>query len=269
MYLLCLDPNEALELSTRLLAKTSENVLYNWAFHQNISGQKWQEQFIEALAVIQNYKILKSLGFKRDDLRTRFSPHHAFMSLYINKFRKGLYIMICEGFDNKGLSIFLKQVYLDFDSKGFKFKMLESAYPELFLLYWETIGYITTSTLKNLCGVLKRMELFELSENVKSLVTEEPKINSNIEPTVFEYNKTKTNEKNKEKSSLDAINKIFSRTTSLQELVSMPALSFDNANCVDENRYFINPENPGYCLIINQENFHREIDKSCAVSKNL
>lgn len=262
VYLLCLDPHEALELCTRLLAGTTEKIVYNWGYHQNISGQKWQEQLIEALAVIQNYKILKTVGFKRDDLRIRLSPHLSFMSFSINKIRKGLYLMLCEGFDNKDLEAFLQCVYLDFGRKGFKFKMLESSFPELFLLYWETIGYIKTNNLKNLCGVLKRMELFELSENVKSLVPEESDTNLNVEATPPEHNKS-----NKGKMSSDTYDRIFSRTTSLAELVSMPSLVSDNANYMDDNRYFINPKNPGHCLIINQENFHREIDPNFAVSE--
>nr|XP_015835366.1 PREDICTED: caspase-8 isoform X2 [Tribolium castaneum] len=258
VFLIYEDPKSAFVQLTKLLQGSHDKLLYNWAIHENLAGRKWQEKLVEALCIIQNYQIISSLGFKREDLTARFLPHHIFTYAYVNKVRKALYF-VCEALQQKDVENLLNLACKDFREKGLDFKCINAQFLELYLLHWETVGYVKLDDLSNLCRVLKQIDQLDICDKLREIV---PIVHKSAESRSVD--KRVDSSESEKRQSVSVFEGILDPKSSLLSLASLETshISADNAAFVsDENKYFIDPERPGICLIINQENFYREVDR--------
>lgn len=119
---------------------------------------------------------------------------------------------------------------------------LEVSYFEMSLLYWEHKGHISKSNLSVLIKAFKTLELEECSSCLESLM----KSNKNNLPIA--------------PSPCKILNQISPQLvdSSVRQLNEMDS---DNARSVlSKNRYDMEAQKPGLCLIINQEHFYKEFD---------
>ncbi|KAJ3656943.1 hypothetical protein Zmor_015987 [Zophobas morio] len=233
VYLLYDNPAVALKLLTKLVNGSNDKLIHNWTIFQNIKKSKWQEELEEALYIIQNYEVLRMLGFAKTDLDVKFPPHFCFDKIYVNKIRKVLY-RLCDAFDSTDGENLLRLVHTDFQKKGFNFTVYNPEYLELYLLHWESLGYIKQDNLSNLCNILNVMEQLDWCDVLKQLF---PAVGTRVSE------KTKTST-------------LFSFQSSQSTQISVDK----NANYDTIEKYDVDPKSPGVCLIINQEYFYREIE---------
>jgi caspase 8 len=266
VYLLYDDPKTALQELSSLIGGEQIKILYNWAIHQNLSGNKWQEKFVEAICIIQNYQVLKFLGFSRHDLRMRFLPHHQSTFLYVNKSRKALYFL-CELFLPHEVDALVSLASSDMARKNVPFKRFNS-YLELYFLDWEVSGYIKQNNWNNLYVILKQMEEFDRCDNLKEIVPVVPENQSPVRDQRIGVSRVKnktvdaSGSSGPSKKAVNVFEDILNSKSLLDMVSNESSISADNAVYIsDENKYQIDPKNPGFCLIINQENFYTEIDE--------
>jgi len=103
----------------------------------------WENKILEALCIIQNYKMLQKLGRDVENEKMRFLPHSPESSLFVNCIRKCLY-HVCESLDSEALKMLLKNVVQDYSHfrRDQEFETFDPEYMELNILYWAYHGYI-------------------------------------------------------------------------------------------------------------------------------
>jgi hypothetical protein len=103
----------------------------------------WENKFLEALCIIQNYQMLQKLGCNVETEKTRFLPHSPESSLFVNCIRKALY-HVCESLDSEGLKVLLRRVKEDYPHfrGGQELVAFDPEYMEVNILYWSSCGYI-------------------------------------------------------------------------------------------------------------------------------
>lgn len=157
LIFLLFDSRNALQVITTLIASGQEFVhrgkLSDWV---RISQPKnWRGMLLEALATIQNYQILKKLGYNKEDINTRFQPSHN-VTLYLSRVKKMLYrTMEClTANDVSKLFQFNEKFQLIYDP--------EYKYLEFHVLFWVDQGYITIDeSILKLDNLLTRFEIFD------------------------------------------------------------------------------------------------------------
>jgi hypothetical protein len=126
----------------RLAGSLSQgDFLSEWIWKQ--SDDLWENKFLEALCIIQNYQLLQKLGCNIENEKTRFLPHSPESSLFVNCMRKALY-HVCESLDSEGLNVLLRHVTEDYRHfrGGGELETFDPEYMELNILYWSSHGYI-------------------------------------------------------------------------------------------------------------------------------
>jgi len=103
----------------------------------------WENKILEALCIIQNYKMLQKLGCNVENEKMRFVPHSPESSLFVNCVRKCLY-HVCESLDSEALKVLLENVVQDYSHfrREQKLETFDPEYMELNILYWASHGYI-------------------------------------------------------------------------------------------------------------------------------
>ncbi|XP_060532956.1 caspase-8 [Cylas formicarius] len=222
------------ELQIMVLSGGSRDLLYNWARHRDSAGDgKWQLKIVEALCIVQNYKVLRELGYAKQDAKARFCPDVESVSEVISKDRKMLY-RLAEKLTNRQTEEFLCRMKKVFHEIGWSFTQMPSGFLELYFLDWE-------SRVKDFYGsirkVLKAMDLERVADCV-------PRVRSIRAVSTFMDNSARGQggHLSTEPSSL------LSHTPPVRE----------------DDCYRINPDNPGVVLIINQEDFYTEPDPQYA-----
>ncbi|KAK4879284.1 hypothetical protein RN001_007430 [Aquatica leii] len=228
VYLLYDHVEIALQSLIQLLNGTLLNVIVEWA-KQAVKTRNWHEKLIEALSIIQNFYIIENLGYKEKEVCDRFLPMNSNTSLFIHLYKKKLY-RIFETMTNNQLKTFLSHVHNDFKHKQLIHKEFPMPYIEIYLLYWQSIRYITSSDLTNISKPFKIMEMFDIADTL----TETTKLSGD------------------------------SMLTSTSVISSTPIQKNDSWNNYEDKKYLMDPQNPGICLIINQENFYTEPDPQWA-----
>lgn len=136
-----------------------------WARSQQ---QNWQAMLIEALAIIQNYKILKKLGYDKEEIKIRFQPTHN-TTLYISRVKKMLFRTIECLYVRDARSV---GELLQFKEKFQPPLDLEYKYMEFHLLLWAEKGYISIDRCPlNLDKLLLELERLD-SPLLKNIVSE-------------------------------------------------------------------------------------------------
>lgn len=142
-----------------------QNALFQWATENvRLNEQKWQRKLVEALTIIQNFKILKKYGFNKTDLKNEYFPNLEFSAKYVNVFRKCIYC-ICNALSLQNEINFLNEVKADFQSKNMVFK--EFCQLELYFIYWLKIKYISKRNLSNVKQIFKILDLHAPSEKLR------------------------------------------------------------------------------------------------------
>nr|CAI5861937.1 unnamed protein product [Callosobruchus analis] len=162
VYLLFDQPLYALQEIALWRKEKERQVLYEWASVISGKGNVWKNQLLEALCIIKNYHILKGLGYDKDHL-VHFLPHSPYASVYVNKLRKVLYI-ICEKLDSSKTDTLLDYVRKDCMYKNMKLNEfnMDPIALELYLLDWESSGFVKQTSVENLMKVFKVMEQEDL-----------------------------------------------------------------------------------------------------------
>lgn len=126
--------------------------------------KNWQGMLLEALAIIQNYQILKKLGYSKEEIKTRFQPSYN-VTLYISRVKKTLFrTMEClTAHDVSGLFQSNEQ-QSTYDP--------EYKYMEFHVLFWVDRGDITIDgSILKLDKLISSLETFD-TPLLKNMVTE-------------------------------------------------------------------------------------------------
>ncbi|GJQ70479.1 cysteine-type endopeptidase [Trypoxylus dichotomus] len=113
VFLLYKCPHLALQQIILLLQNAQLNVIHEW-YQNEKKNDKWNEQLIEALAIIQNYAILRKLGFKKSDMICRFLPLQQQIYFRVDRLRKSYY-RVCEYLNKTETKRFLDYLEADFE----------------------------------------------------------------------------------------------------------------------------------------------------------
>ncbi|KAF2881650.1 hypothetical protein ILUMI_24507 [Ignelater luminosus] len=257
IYLLYDDAEVALQYMLQLQNDVQLQILTEWAL---TSKDKWNVKLLEALCIIQNYYILcNMLGYDKKELEVRFLPENEGSSLFIDCIKKKLY-RIADSFDNLTTKKFLKIVRDDFQNKRLDFKDYGVQYLEMYFLYWITIKYIfPPHNLKNVCHAFKVMERYDITESLEDLVAKHVVERPRCTNFNFDYNLEKIPRRSTSESPNLQIDLIGQ--SSLSSGFSDSSLSSARIRKIsheEDDCYNIDPNCPGVCLIVNQENFYTE-----------
>lgn len=253
MFLLYDKAHLALQELELICNRSQKSLIYNWAVHELKTDQNWQRKLIEALTIIQNYEILTYYGFNKAELKTYYLPHQYFTSVYVNKTRKAIY-SVCEKLTIDLSNKFLNRVKDDFKRKQLTFRQYNVEYMEMYFLYWEMIDYVKRNDFSNIKAIFKTVE------------------NSDKICEIFDFISKANLKSNNLKSEENGQNYNDSQIAHCSQTEPTNSFIVDKKNhktnsdgvkihyCENE-RYIMNAEAPGICLIINQKTFYREFLK--------
>lgn len=171
VYLLYENPVDALEELYRVQKHESKYPITDWAVHENKFNNFWKRKLVEALAIIQDYRILKVLGCDKKQVKDTYLPSNRVTTSSINPLRKMLFCI----FDNltcDNRKRFLALVEKDFNSLGKCFKRHDDFYVEIYLLRFEANNYVTKLNVESIVKIFKQMELFAECDDLKNLQTQ-------------------------------------------------------------------------------------------------
>ncbi|CAH0552664.1 unnamed protein product [Brassicogethes aeneus] len=254
IFLGCDSPERALNiLEDGFIKCNMENAILDWTKTES----NWQKKLVEALCIIQNFKILHELGFNKNEVINQYLPYHIYVSCDVMIKRKALYFL-CENMNSIETSRLIKLVKMDFEANRLNFKLFtQNCYLELYLLHWETLKYDLSKILSN----LKSMELSGLQEKLSKVLITMDNINqiNSLASTSKDVLTKPTPVKQKLHSNKAVDNSQLISISSIRSEVSSISNIIDEED--KESTYDIDPNNPGLCLIINQEAFYKELDQ--------
>ncbi|XP_066260578.1 caspase-8-like [Euwallacea similis] len=246
IYLLYENNRQALkDIEQCALIERNPGFLYHWAQ----SGEcNWQEKFVEALCIIQNYKALKSCpGYNKMLLQSTYMPSRPETTCSINRLHKVLYLIAeklttkqredlvsCFNFPKRNVSSYLIEYYFMYlECKGEDFKEVQKS--------------------------LKKMDLELLSSYLDGILPTANSNNASLINTV--KHKGSSSPINKYKPTTARDNTYLTTPTKENNgfffYSATPGTSQERPVSVNEE-YHIDPYNPGKVLIINQESFYTE-----------
>ncbi|XP_018561308.1 caspase-8 [Anoplophora glabripennis] len=267
VYLLYEEPNLALQELILFLDGAQKNLLYSWANLEESRSHPWQKKLIEALCVIKNYQVLRTLGYKKQDVKDYYAPHIATSITNLNKMKKVIYL-ICERLNCAKTEKFLSTVKFHFQEKGLIFTEYSPEFLEMYFLKWETMGYISMKDMTNIKQAFKVIEEEALWDALEGVILPREKLEKKCVENIQESGVGEKTPKPRGLSTSTDTHQpaSTSRAYSGDFLSSSPSIRQDNGPDfkelhTDNHRYEIDPENPGIILIINQEEFYTEIDE--------
>lgn len=267
VYLLYEEPNYALQELILYLDGAPKNLLYTWANTEERHSHAWQKKMIEALCVIKNYQVLRTLGYKKQDVKNYYMPHLPTSVTNLNKLKKAVYL-ICERLNRAKTEKFLNTVKLDFQHKGLTFTDYDPELLELYFLKWETIGYISMKDMSNIKQAFKVIEEDALWDILEIIIVPREKTEKRQTEKIQGSSLVEKASKPRGVSTSTDTHKLSSapNEASGDFQSSSPSIARDNepefkVSHTDNHRYEIDPDNPGLLLIINQEEFYTEIEE--------
>ncbi|XP_046994211.1 caspase-8 isoform X1 [Schistocerca americana] len=235
--------NEDLALQRIKVAKQSNRIglISDWARLESSTNPHWHDKFLEALCIIQNYKLIRKLGFSRSDVDLRFLPDNNETSVYVHIVRKALYIL-CESLDGSQSVQLLNHLKRKLVESGhapedlwaFDPDLLEIALLQMMSLRFLNVGSCTDTDAAGLVYGLKAVGAPELAENFQSLCSR------------------------KSEESLSTASEMSFKSSSTSPSKLKNEISAVPSVCDDDFRYYINLKHVGMCLIINQKVFTRD-----------
>lgn len=239
------------------------NLLYKWAKSEEYRECEWKEKLIEALSIIQNYKILKNAGYTKEDLQSKYMPYRSETSCFVNKTRKALYL-IAEKLTNEQTAQLINNMGKKLQGREARTRNAIEDYLELYFLYWEQT-HLSFDGLKNIFKIMDLERQYDILNYVLPPQPQETNLVSDIRLTTESPNMMKKNSKSKVRRKSTTRDTTYSQPKSLEVSLTqqseMSGVSQEGSS-EDINRYPINPKNPGVVLIINQEEFYTEPDKA-------
>ncbi|KRT79508.1 Peptidase [Oryctes borbonicus] len=248
VFLLYNNAHTGLQQIILLLQNAQINVVEDWYRHEKKRNDKWNEKLLEALTIIQNYAVLRELGFKKIDMASRYLPLRAEVCLQVDRIRKHCF-RVCEDFKRTRTKLFLD--YLEDDVENLKCmpqnekEMYSMDYLEMYFLFLEGEKYISANNIKNLANILKKMDLLNLHDKFISLHETISKERSSIPQRSANYN-------------VDRIPGEFLRSPSCSKEMEEVNENEENQAENADDIYEIDPELPGILLIINNERFYTD-----------
>ncbi|EDV45383.2 caspase-8 [Drosophila erecta] len=213
--------------------------------------ETWRRHLVEALCIVGARKVLRKLGFCWQELKIHYLPHVAGITLHVHPLLKSLYRM-CEE-----LSVAQSgRLVLDVGEKvarqqaGDPLRFYDPMYLEIFLLDWLTRRCIQLGDINvigsNVQLLIEHLKFNDLKEQAKLLI--DTIISNAPEPDLAEIDamtiKQETESDNQQSSSCS----------------TAAAPSKASALC-RINALRLTRENAGIALIINQQEFHRNVSK--------
>lgn len=230
IFLLYENVDVALQYILQIESGVSKLVLVEWAAQGN---PYWPNKFIEAVSIIQNFRVLKKLGrcnklarsciklsvlgLEKEKINIHYLPHNRNVSLFVEKIRKYLY-WICEDYDQSETTNFILLVNQDMATKGFPVGSFQSRYLEAYFLQWFSIRYISKYNFDNIVALFKSIE---------------------------------------KQSICDALIKL----AEVQVQECSVSFAQDRVRKSSSAAQYPIGDNPGICLIINQKHFYTEFDE--------
>ncbi|XP_063244993.1 caspase-8 [Bacillus rossius redtenbacheri] len=220
---------------------------------EHLEDSEWNDYLLEALCIIQNYKLVHKLGYSKNDMNLKYLPDNPGLSSKIDLMRKALY-RLCEVLTVGKAEKLIDMVHADIARESVEtavlLKKYASEFLEINLLHWHSLQYITIASsaargdvdIQKLARHLKVLEEEELCEYVKV-------IEKRCKPEKMEY------------KSLPSEQRTFLSRPTLpgrgdHSIVSTTYGSSPSRSSI----YPINERSVGLCLIINQKYFFEDED---------
>uniref|UniRef100_A0A1B6GQ58 Caspase family p20 domain-containing protein n=1 Tax=Cuerna arida TaxID=1464854 RepID=A0A1B6GQ58_9HEMI len=158
----------------------NDNRLSSWARYQNNNqNRNWRLELVEALAVIQNYKILEKLGYSKIEINEQIKPKSD-ETLHLNRAKKMLF-KLCDSLTGKQAIRLINLVRTEKTFDNDITITYDVTYMELYVLFWLTQYAITIDKGVNvdvLTKCLKKMNLSDIVERIDGTVR---KINESLQ----------------------------------------------------------------------------------------
>nr|CAD7393757.1 unnamed protein product [Timema cristinae] len=228
--------------------------LADWArSNESVGNVEWQERFIEALSIIQNYRILDQLGYCKQEVIERYLPHIRDTVLEVDLMRKALYWII-EHLDVDKAARLVDLAVEEATKINIKLDKYDPKYLEINFLGWNSKKYITFSC----SAVRNEINVYNLVKLLK--VIEEPDMSEFLDSIARRYKKAVEIES--PLSSLTSEQSDYSNSFSRPSLSHSVASNYEgkSSNLDRQDYYHIDPNNVGFCVIINQKKFYNETD---------
>lgn len=262
-YLLYEDASEALHEIILLIGDNKRQPVLQWASHKDSMAEvDWKKYLVEALSIIQDYRILHILGFEKQKIIDTYLPTNKFTSYYVDLSRKGLFC-IFDNLTSNQANEFLFIVEKEFIAQKKYFRKYNKCFIEMYFLHFEVESFISKYDLANLIKVFKQMNLLNVCDSLRVINTAAIKKNEwkkkylQLQTQTNQHDETKVNKEPRSSISLFADNAASMPSVSgLSETVTGVRLGWKKSN-----RYHINESKPGLCLIINEELFYEDQDR--------
>lgn len=239
VYLVASDYKTASETMLRLI---NNDYIFNQFLTEQLKSIDSTKKIIEALCVIQNYEVLKLLDYKKSELQTDFSPLIYHCAIYINKVRKLCY-RIMENLTMDEEQELLQAIKEDVGHMGIPFA--EYPYLEMQFAYLFEKQYITDNDLSNITNLFKALEM----DKYVDILNAKKRPSANI-PTPMSSRQMQSTATDKSTANMGSPN--TSGATQMRPKQS--DLNESDVYPMDEN-------NPGFVLIIENNNFYEEEDE--------
>ncbi|XP_017054530.1 caspase-8 [Drosophila ficusphila] len=246
--------SDATYILQKLLAMTrtsfvQSDLLMQYAKHR---PDTWQKNLLEALCIVGARQVLRKLGFRWQELRMHYLPHVGGIALHVHPLLKSLY-MICEE-----LSLAQSgRLVLDVSEKvarqqpGDPLRFYDATYLEIFLLDWLTRKAIRLGDINAMGSdvqlLIEHLKFNDLQEQAKLLIDT---INSNAsDDQILEVVPPLAIKRETQSDSQQV-------PLSATSTAAVPASPLRKKDALELSR-----ENAGIALIINQREFHRDVNE--------
>lgn len=232
------------------------DILKKWSREcQHEDPNKWRNQFVEALCIIQAKKLISQLNLNVHDLYMTYLPQIRDRGLFIHRISKILYYL-CEQLTKKETLHLINHISSKYSDIGvFDFPAHNGPYLEVYILHWIVKGVIDMGEEKpenmrygngRTCNLKPILEF--LKQQGKDMLKDK------IQTAVDSFNQTSSsNITDKSRATAPHYNNIGFH----EQLPNLDFLSHD--------KYVIRKERAGILLIVNQVEFYRDTNPDLEV----
>lgn len=179
------------------------------------------------------------VGFDKQYAKDIYLPYVKVTALFVHPVRKALFC-IFDNMTKQEIKSFLANVKADFFKRDLYFKYYNESLPEMYLLHFEAKEYITLKNLSNIIKIFKQMDMTHVCDTLEKVASSK-------------NNKRRWEDLNiSQPPSLQ----LYQDNAGKSSTVAMP----------QRQPYYIDEDEPGICLIINQVHFFRDRSPEVRVS---
>ncbi|XP_019756041.1 caspase-8 isoform X1 [Dendroctonus ponderosae] len=249
IYLLYDNCDDAVrDLKIYLETLKNPGILYKWAETQD---PHWKEKFVEALAIIKNFKALKQLGYSKEYLQTMYLPLQARVSCAVNHKRKVLYL-IAEHLNSGQSSHLMGLMKKSLARANITIPDYYRDYLELSFLQWE----YSRMDFGDIRNMLKKMGFEVFADELESVISLSKQVRSqrNLHSNSLENVVLRPDMRRQPSTAKDNTNNFSIGSFETAQFSEITADEMSR----EWNSYPIDRDKPGVALIINQEAFYTE-----------